>query len=83
MQCVVGMESRRCLTRRAGEATETEDVTGFYICGVYCSKKLRSNGIATSMMFRLLGTPVDPNDPRQELPFARIYDFDDQYLPYV
>lgn len=83
MQCVVSMEKRRCLIRRAGPMSKIEDITGFYTGGVYCSKKLRGNGIATSMMFRLLGAPTCEDDCRQGLPFAKIYDFDDQYLPHV
>lgn len=77
------MERRRCFIRRAGENTAVEEVTGFYVCGVYCSEKLRSNGMATSMMFRLLGAASGPDDVRQGLPFAKVQDLDDEYLPYV
>lgn len=81
MQCVANSERRRCIVRRAGYASLIEDLTGFYVSGVYCSEKLRSNGIATRMMFRLLGNPTESSDALQGLPFAKIYDDNDQYLP--
>lgn len=81
MQCVVSMEKRRCLIRRAGEESNIEDIFGFYAGGVYCSEKLRGNGIATSMMLRLLGAPKSEKDARHGLPFAKVYDTNDDYLP--
>lgn len=83
MQCVVSMEERRCLLRRAGAESKIEDVSGFHVGGVYCSEKLRGNGIATSMMFRLLGAPNGDKDARQGLPFAKVYDVYNDYLPRV
>lgn len=83
MQCVASMEKRRCIIRRAGEESKTQDTTGFYAGGVYCSEKLRGNGIATAMMLRLLGAPTSDKDERHRLPFAKVYDVKQELLPEV
>lgn len=83
MQCVASMEKRRCLIRRAGGTSKVQEVVGYYTGGVYCSEKLRRNGIATAMMLRLLGPPTGNKDARHALPFAKVYDFEEQYLPQV
>lgn len=83
MQCVVNMERRRCLVRRAGESTEVQEATGFHVGGLYCSEKLRGSGRATALMLRLLGAPQDDDDARQKLPFAKVYDQNETYLPHV
>lgn len=54
IQCVASMEKRDCLMRRAGADTQIKALTGFYVCGVYCAKPLRGNGMATNMMCRLI-----------------------------
>lgn len=83
MQCAVSLERRNCLIRRAGETSKIEELKGFYTGGLYCSERLRGNGRATSMMLRLLGTPSAEDDARHGLPFAKVYDQDDTYLPHV
>lgn len=75
IQCVASFEKRRCLVRREGADSKTEDLIGYYVCGVYCAQELRGNGMATSMMTRLLG------GDQTGIPYANIHDPDDVYLP--
>lgn len=74
------MEKRRCLLRRKDDA-EIQELTGFYLCGVYCAKPLRGMGMATDMLLRLL---CDTNKGKAEtnnLPFAKTFDPLHKYLP--
>lgn len=71
------------MIRREGSSSEIESLTAFYACGAFCAKKLRGNGIATSMMLRLLGGPEGGHDGTDNLPFATIQDPYGDYLPEV
>lgn len=69
--------------RAAGKDSPVETYNAFYVGGVFCPPKLRSNGIATSMMLRLLSTTQNPADRDDSLPFAKIYDPEEKFLPYA
>lgn len=77
------MERRRCLIRREGAESEIEFVNGFYVCGVFCAQPLRGMGMATSMMFRLLGSPSSDNEELRHLPHAKVFDDYGEYFPDV
>lgn len=79
IQCVVNMEKRRCLLRRK-DSEKIEELTGFYLCGVYCAKPLRGMGMATDMLLRLLCDTNKGKEGTKNLPFAKIHDPLHEYL---